>query len=151
METKNRVPKIMRGAIIAHAVTAQTIHAPNVLVVCIIGLVLMESTKSDTLQLGKDVNFDGRSMKSGINIICNGVTARFIETDMVVMAGLNIEYKRAEVNPNVAKVERAGTGKIPPQNPTPKARPICDPESDLAGVINFSFIQVLMADISRDC
>ena len=67
--TMNRKLKMTNGAITAHATTAQNIHAPNVLVVCNSGFVLIESINSDTLQLGREVYLEGRSMKKGISAI----------------------------------------------------------------------------------
>jgi hypothetical protein len=115
---------IKKGAIVAQATTAHIIHAPNVFVVCIRGFVFMESIKSDTLQLGREEYFDGKSMKNGMSISWIGVTTTLIDTAIVVIAGLNMEYKTTEVSARVANVERAGIGNIPPQNPTPRASPI---------------------------
>jgi hypothetical protein len=126
-------------------------HAPKVFVVFIIGSFFMEYNKSETLQLGRGVNHDGRSMKTGINAICSGVTARFIAIAIVVIAGLNEEDIATEHMNKVANVDIAGMGNTPPQNPEPNARPICEPERDFAGVTSLSLNHNLTADISRSC
>ena len=130
--------KIVKGASIVHTKTDQNIHQPKVEIVSLRGFVLMETIKSETLHAGKPAILEGRSMNTGINISCSGVTARFIDTAIVVIAGLNIETRIVEHKPRVAKVDKAGIGKIPPQNPTAVASPIWAPLSERAGITSFS-------------
>ena len=134
----------MSGASKAHAIVAQIMHSPKVPHVSSNGLFFMECTRSETLQVGRPAILDGRSRNTGINISWSGVTAKLREIAIVVMAGLNMLDRIIEHNPIVAKVDSAGIGKIPPQNPTPAASPSCAPFSDFAGTISFSLTQARM-------
>ena len=80
-----------------------------------------------------------------------GVTAKLMDTAIVVIAGLNIDTKIVVHSPSVANVDIAGIGNIPPQNPIAVAMPISDPDSDLAGVISFSSNHFRSLDIRCRC
>ena len=129
------------GAVMIQAATPQTRHIPKLDVVSRIGLDLIDSIKSDTLQDADPVHLDGRFMNKGISKICSGVTTMFIATAMLVIAALNIRPRIVVQNANVAKVDNAGIGKTPPQNPTATDNPICKADNVLAGTINLSFSQ----------
>jgi hypothetical protein len=106
-------------------------------------------SKSPTLHGGIEETFERAFINNGIMIIWIGVTTRLIATAMLVMAVLKARPSSAVQKAKVAKVDRAGIGKMPPHIPTAIARPIWVDDNDLLGLMSFSFNQFFKLDIAN--